>query len=128
MRTLRVSSFLLLVLLSAARAGAAVTATIVDEDGKPIAGATVQAFARETRQAAVARALAGKPDTPPVATAQSGANGAVRLDVARTPVVMLLISAQGRAAVADAADGDDLGPLMLLPSSTYKGKVTAGGK
>ena len=56
---LRTFSLLLVMLFSAAQAGAAVTATIVDEDGKPIAGATVQAFARETRQAAVARQHGG---------------------------------------------------------------------
>lgn len=119
---------LLLLLFSAAEAGAAITATVIDDDGKPIAGATVQAFARETRQAAVARVLAGKPDAPPVASAQSGADGAVRLDVARTPVVMLLVTAPGRSMVMEAADGDDLGTLLLPASSTYKGRVTAGGK
>ncbi len=122
------TALLILLLSTAINTSAAVTATIVDEDGKPIAGATAQAFARETRQAAITRVLAGKPDAPPVATAQSAANGSVRLDVGKNPVVMLLVTAQGRAAVVDAADGDDIGPVILPPSSTSKGKVTAGGK
>jgi protocatechuate 3,4-dioxygenase beta subunit len=119
-----------LALLAAATAArASITATIVDDDGKPLAGARVRAFAREDTSAFRKRLLSKEPATPPVAAATSGDDGRVSLDLKGAPIVHLIADAPGRAVqYADAADGEDAGSILLPQAAAQKGHVTSGGK
>jgi protocatechuate 3,4-dioxygenase beta subunit len=108
---------------------AAITGTVVDPDGKPIAGATIRAFAAESSAAQRARLLAGKIDRDPVVSAQSAENGTFSLDVKGAIAVDVVVDAPSHAHDAIATiDGDDLGAIVLGPPASRKLRVTAGGK
>src|SRR5437868_3083127 len=95
-------------LAAATAAHASITATILDENGKPLPGARARAFAREDTTAAKHRLLSNDPEAKPVATATSADDGTLSVDVKGTPVVRLVVDAPGRAVqIADVADGDD---------------------
>lgn len=107
---------------------AAISGVVVDENGAPLAHATVRAFAQETPRERADRALAGKIDRNPLASATTGDDGTFRMDAPR-PVVELMASAADRAVFfADAADGDDLGSILLEKSKLLAGRITAEGK
>jgi uncharacterized GH25 family protein len=108
---------------------AAITGHVIDEAGKPVAGARIRAFALEPYDAVTARLLSASPEPAPVATAQSDDKGAFRLDPKKQPVVTLVVDAPGRApAVDDVADGTSTGALMLRAAPAKRGRVTANGK
>lgn len=114
--------------VAAARLHAAITGVVVDENGAPLAHATVRAFAQETPRERAARALGGKIDRDPLASATTGDDGAFRLEAAR-PVVELIASADGRVSFyTDAADGDDLVAILLRAVKPLAGRVTADGR
>lgn len=121
-------AFLALLAISPA-ANAAITGSIIDSDAKPVAGATIRAYASEDSAALRARLLAGKLEREPVAAAQSSDNGSFSIDVKATPAVDLVIEAPGHARTSFATvDGDDLGAIVLGPPPTRKVLVTSGGK
>jgi len=108
---------------------AAITGTILDPEAKPVAGATIRAYAAENASVMRARIVAGKIDREPLATAQSVENGTFSLDVKSAVAVDVVIDAPSRARNAIAAvDGDDLGALILAPPAARKLRVTSGGK
>jgi len=110
-------------------ASAAVTGVVVDDDGAPIAGASVRAFPAETQRATASRILAGQLERQPIAKVETAADGSFRLDTAGAPLVTVTISAPDRVLLQfDASDGDDAGPLMLTAMKSHKLKITAGGK
>lgn len=116
-------------MLLAPLARAAVTGSLIDEQGAPISGATIQAFPPESTTELSARLRTEKPERTPLATAQSDAKGAFRIDVARTPVVTLAVTAPGRPVITlDAADGEDLGALLLRKATLRKGRILMSGQ
>src|SRR5258708_8676355 len=84
-------------LLTATTAHAAITAIILDEEGKPLAGVRVRAFSREDNGALRKRLLSKQPETPPIVTATTRDDGRGALDVTGEPVVLLVAAATGRA-------------------------------
>ncbi len=117
-----------LALLTATTAHATITATVLDEEGKPLAGARVRAFGREESGALRKRLLSKEPETAPIATATTAADGRVSLDVKGQPVVRLVVDASGRAVeVLETADGKDAGEVVLTKAAPQRRKVTSGG-
>src|SRR5260221_5703695 len=118
-----------LALLTATTLQAAITATILDEAGKPLAGARVRAFGREENGTLRKRLLSKEPETPAIVTAISADDGRVSLDVKGEPVVLLVADAAGRAVqLSDAVDGRDAGSFVLPKASLVKGHIKDGGK
>lgn len=120
----------LFTLLAASTAAhASITATVLDENGKPLAGARARAYAREDNASTKRRLLSNDPEAKPVATATSAEDGKLTVDVKGAPVVRLVIDAQGRAVqTVDVSDGDDAGGVVLPASAGQKGHITSGGK
>src|SRR5260221_4117047 len=115
-----------LALLTATTAHATITATVLDEEGKPLAGARVRAFGREESGALRKRLLSKEPETAPIATATTTADGRVSLDVNGQPVVRLVVDASGRAVeVLETADGKDAGEVVLTKAAPQRRKVTS---
>jgi protocatechuate 3,4-dioxygenase beta subunit len=118
-----------LAVLTATAAHAAITGTLVDPDSKPIAGATIRAFAAEDSAAFRARLLAGKIDREALATAKSAENGAFSIDVKGATAVDVMIEAPSRRHVTvPTVDGDDLGAITLAPPPSRTIRVTSAGK
>jgi hypothetical protein len=125
----KVAVLVALLLTAASAAHAAITGTVVDPDAKPIAGATIRAYAAEDSAAMRARLLAGKVDREPLASAQSAENGAFSIDVKGAAAVDVTIEAPGRHhATIPTVDGEDLGAITLAPPPTRMIRVTSGGK
>jgi protocatechuate 3,4-dioxygenase beta subunit len=102
-----------ILLFSAATLQASITGTLIDEQGKPIAGATVRAYASEEWKSTSARLMSGATDRPVIATAQSGENGAFKLDP-KTPLVDVVIEANGmRMRSFEAPDGEELNAIVM---------------
>src|SRR3954453_7842846 len=94
---------------------AAITGTVIDHDGKPVAGAAIRAYAAENSSVMRARLLAGKIDLEPVAPAQTAENGTFSLDVKGPGAVDVTVDAPSRARTAIATvDGDDLGSTVFV--------------
>jgi len=112
-----------------AAAHAAITGSIVDPEGKPIAGATVRAFAVEGSDAMRARLVAGKIERDPVASVQSAENGSFSIELKTPAAVDVTIDAPSRRSTTIATvDGDDLGSIVLASPSRRTIRVTSGGK
>src|ERR1700674_1025872 len=106
------------ILLTTTALHAAINALILHEEGKPLAGARVRAFAREENGALRKRLLSKEPETPAIATAISADDGRVSLDVKGEPVILLVADAAGRAVqLSDAVDGRDAGAFVLPKSA-----------
>jgi hypothetical protein len=119
-----------LLLLFAVSASAAVTGTVIGDDGAPLAGARVRAFAREPFGVTAARLLSNAPDAVAIATSESGADGKFSIDVKGNATVDVVADAAGREpAVFFAADGDDAGAIFLRTAGKGRRiRVTADGK
>jgi len=120
---------LLLVLTVAVTANAAITGSIADADSKPIAGATVRAYAAEGSAATRARLIAGKLEREPVASVKSAENGSFSIELKTPAAVDVVIEAPSYSpAIIPTVDGDDLGVIVLNAPSTRTIRVTSGGK
>jgi hypothetical protein len=129
MRKLSIAFALTVSLTICATTYAAIAGTTVDIDGKPIAGATIHAYAVEGSAAMRARLLAGKLDREPLATAKSAENGSFSIDLKSPAAVDLTIEASAHAPSTIATvDGDDLGMIVLAAPATRSMRVTSGGK
>ncbi|MGA8808526.1 MAG: carboxypeptidase regulatory-like domain-containing protein [Thermoanaerobaculia bacterium] len=108
---------------------AAITGTVIDPDAKPIAGATIRAYAPENSSAMRARIVAGKIDREPIASTKSADNGTFSLDVKDAVAVDVVVDALSypRTSIAT-VDGDDLGAILLGPAVPKMLRVTSGGK
>jgi len=110
-------------------AHAAITGSVVDDDGAPIAGAVVRVFTYESPVALAQRIAAGKLERDPIARVATTDTGAFKIETNGTPVVTLTASAPGRQVVEMfAADGDETGPLMIATAAPRKIKITSDGK
>jgi hypothetical protein len=112
-----------------ATAHAAITGSLADSDGKPIAGATIRAYAAEGSDLMRARLVAGKLERDALASAQSAENGSFSIELKTPAAVDVTIEApsHNRTTIAT-VDGDDLGVIVLGPPSTRTVRVTSGGK
>lgn len=119
----------LCLLLCSPAASAVVTGRVMDEDGKPLRGVRVRARAQETGQQWYARVLSKSPEAVVLASAQTGDDGAFRVDGKGHAVVNLAFDAPGRHSVVhQVADGDDTGAIVLRAMAARRGRVTANGK
>ena len=108
---------------------AAITGTVVTEDGAPIAGARVSAFPAESTRELRMRMLSDKPQREPIARVTTGDDGAFRIDPKDSVAVDLLIVAPGRMTREwFAVPNQDLGSIPLGDGSPHTVHVTAGGK
>ena len=120
---------LVLLSLTATTAHAGVTIAVLDEQGKPLAGARVRAFAHEDQAVFYKRLLSKAPETSPVATVTTAADGRASLDVKGEERVLLVVDAAGRAVQrVEAFEGRDAGPVVLPQAAPRKGRVTSGGQ
>jgi protocatechuate 3,4-dioxygenase beta subunit len=121
---------LLPLLLSAATASAAVTGTVVADDGAPLAGARVRAFAREAFSATAARLLSSSPDAVPIAATESAADGRFSIDAKGNATIDIVVDAAGREPAAFyAADGDDAGVIPLTAAGkAHRARLLTDGK
>jgi len=107
---------------------AAVTGSIVDPNGNPVAGATVRAYAVETRPDLLRRIVSGKIDREPLATVKTSDSGDFRLDKLGQPTVDLVAELPGRETVTRfTADGEDV-TLMMREAKPRRMRVTGNGK
>ncbi|HEX9163945.1 MAG TPA: carboxypeptidase regulatory-like domain-containing protein [Thermoanaerobaculia bacterium] len=110
-------------------ASAAITGTVMNNDGQPIAGAKVEVFTLTTMDEARARLVSGGAVPQPIAATQTDAKGKFTLDSPKDPVVQLRVSANGYAPDSLRSErDDDVGALELTQAETKTGVVTANGK
>lgn len=118
---------IVLLSLTAMTAHAGVTVAVLDEEGKPLAGARVRAFRHEDKALFYKRLLSKAPETSPVATATTAGDGRASLDVKGELSVLLVVDAAGRAVQrVEAFEGHDVGPVVLPQAAPRKGRVTSG--
>src|SRR5690349_17088519 len=119
----------LCLLLCSPAASAVVTGRVMDEEGKPLRGVRVRVRAQETGRQWYARVLSASPEAVVLASAQTGDDGAFRVDGKGQAVVNLALDATGRhSVVRQVADGDDTGAIVLRAVAARRGRVTANGK
>src|SRR5712692_7450880 len=120
-------TFLSLLFLASA-AHASITGTLIDEQGKPVAGATIEAFAAEDSQALRARLLSKNPERTPVASAHSTDAGGFTIDP-KNRVADLAIRVGGRVAAGlQIPNGEDAGTIVIPSRASLKVRVMASGK
>lgn len=120
---------LLFALTFSVAAHAAITGTIVDADQKPIAGATIRAYAAEGSAAMRARLIAGKIDREPLVETKSAENGSFSIELKNPVAVDVTFEGPGsRRMTMATVDGDDVGAIIFGPAPTRTWRVTSGGK
>jgi protocatechuate 3,4-dioxygenase beta subunit len=109
---------------------ASITGTVIDHDGKPVAGARVSAFALETRDARRVRLQSKSPERTPLTTATADSHGAFVINAPKdAAVVELQAEAKGFGLDVVRAERDDESITMMLPTAATKtGTITANGK
>lgn len=118
----------LALLVCGGAAHAAVTGHAMDEEGKPLRGVRVQVRARETSEQWHARLLSKTPEAVVLATAETGDDGAFRVETKGHSVVEVQLHAPGRfPASRDIADGDYAGAAILRAGALRRGRITANG-
>jgi protocatechuate 3,4-dioxygenase beta subunit len=125
MRTVTLSVLVLTAAL-ASPAGAAVTGRIIVPDGRPLAGARVEAYGLESPLERAARLVAGRA-RPLVGTATTAADGSFRLE-SGLAVVDLVVTAPGFAPAFASTAGGGPTTLVLRRAATARGEVRAGGR
>src|SRR6185503_13179044 len=110
----------LLLLTLAASANAAVTGTLIDEQAKPVSGATIRAYRAEERRVSATRFANGTFERPVIATAKSGENGAFSIDVG-VPLADLVIDSEGlQQQTVEVPDGQNLNIIVMRPKRTRR--------
>ena len=120
----------ILAILLAMPAMASVTGTIVDSDGKPIAGAAVSMYTPEAITARRLRLVSATPDRQPLATTTTDSKGNFAFESPKgTNVVHVAIEAKGYAPDAIRLLSDeDAGAIELTTAPMQRGTITANGK
>ncbi|MGA7615351.1 MAG: carboxypeptidase regulatory-like domain-containing protein [Thermoanaerobaculia bacterium] len=117
------------ILATATGAGAALTGTIIDPNGKPIKGATVAAYPLEGRSELTVRLASAKPALAPLVEGVSDSHGKFSIDVAKGTTLRLLATAAGTAPAGAIVSSDgDAGVFLLVPAATKSGRVTSSGR
>ena len=107
---------------------AAVTGRVFDEDGKPIAKATVRAYPAEPTDTVFARLLSEKPEREPDGVAVTKEDGSFTVET-KSLVPMLLVEAPGKAFFREAfVDGSNAVGIVLRGGDPLRGRVTSAGK
>ncbi|MGZ8867485.1 MAG: carboxypeptidase regulatory-like domain-containing protein, partial [Thermoanaerobaculia bacterium] len=109
---------------------AALTGTVMNAEGEPVAGARISAYALETAAMKRVRLLSDKPERAPLATLQTPENGRFSLDWPKEhAVAMIQIEANGFAPHSIRVERDDeVGALSLTLAPSKSGRITAAGK
>ena len=108
---------------------AAITGTLMNSDGQPVAGAKLALHSLETADARRARLLSDKPERTPLAATASDAQGRFSFESPKEPVVAIQVTADGYAPNAIRVERDeDMGGVLLTRAATKEGRVTANGK
>ncbi|HEX6085238.1 MAG TPA: carboxypeptidase regulatory-like domain-containing protein [Thermoanaerobaculia bacterium] len=128
MRHARLAVALLLSLLSLP-AVAAITGTVVTNDGVPVAGARVLIYATETPTARRERLLSASPQIVPLAETKSDAKGVFSLPSPKEAVVELRIELRGYEPEEKRVEKDEeLGAVTIAKREMKSGTISAGGK
>jgi Predicted outer membrane protein len=116
-------------ILTATSALASIHGLVMTSDGKPLANASVVAYAIETSDQRSSRLVSATPDRPVVASAKTNSKGEFDVDPKKLPVVELNITAPALGIQKRfALEGDDAGVFMLRASSMRSAQVRAEGK
>ena len=115
-------------LLVSAPAFAAITGTVINTDGQPLAGAKVSLYSPETVEARRARWASKSSERKPLATVQSDSKGNFSIE-GKEPLLDLRIEAAGYAPdTTRVVPDEEIGAVALISAPTLRGKITAGGK
>ncbi|HEX8617741.1 MAG TPA: carboxypeptidase regulatory-like domain-containing protein, partial [Thermoanaerobaculia bacterium] len=115
--------------LFAAPLFAAVTGTVMDSDGAPIAGARITIRAYESPDARRARLVSATPELAPLAVTESDAKGNFKFESPKNPVVGLFVTANGYSPMSGRAERDEeIGAIVLQKGQTKRGVISAAGK
>jgi len=127
-RRLLCISFVLSSLVAPLRA--AVIGTVINIDGKAIAGAKVSLFAPELIAAQGARMLSAEPQRKALTTGTTDSAGRLSLDVPKDQTVVdVRIEAAGYApSSVRVVSDDDLGAILLTQAAPVRGTITANGQ
>lgn len=108
---------------------AAITGTVMTNDGAPIANARVSIHAVETPDARRARWMSASPHPVPLLSTQTDRNGNWSLESPKEPVVDLRISANGFDPVQLRIERDEeTGAVVMVKSEMKSGTIKGGGK
>ena len=108
---------------------AAITGTLMNSDGLPVAGARLALHPLETADARRARLLSDKPERTPLAATASDAQGRFSFESPKEPVVAIQVTADGYApAVLRTERDEEMGGVLLAAATTKEGRITANGK
>ena len=116
--------------VAALPAFAAITGTVMNSDGVPVAGARVSITAHEDLVARRVRLTSATPEAVPIASTQTDSKGSFTLDSPKSAVVSLQVSAGGFAPMSRRIERDeDTGAIVLQRSETKRGTISsADGK
>jgi large repetitive protein len=116
--------------LAALPLNAAISGSVMNSDGKAIAGAKISIFAPETLTSRRERLVSKTPQRQALATATSDANGNFRIEPPKdATIVDMRIDAAGYAPDASRQQNDDeSGAVILVRAESKTGTVRAGGK
>src|SRR5258708_40132898 len=108
----------------------AVTGTVINSDGAPVAGAKVSLFAPETLAAGRARLASKSSERTPLASVTTGQNGSFSLDSPKgEPLLDLNIVAAGFAPSGlRVVPDEDIGAPARSPAPAKSGTISANGK
>src|SRR5947207_2369683 len=104
---------------------AAISGSVMNSDGQPIAAAKISLFTPEGIAARRERLLSKTPQRPPLATASSDANGVFRIEAPKDkPIVELRVEAPGYAPDSERLQSDDdVGAMVLTHAESKSGTV-----
>jgi len=126
---MRARLFLVVLSLFSLPVFAAITGTVINPDGQPVAGAKVSAFALESLDARRARLASAETARKPLATTTTDSKGNFSIDAPKSSVVDLRFDAAGFGPLVErAAADDDAGVIQLQPGQLKQGTITANGK
>jgi large repetitive protein len=119
----------LLITLFALPSFAAITGVVMTTDGKPVAGAKITITSFDPIEHRRVRLLTGAPAPAPIATTQTGTNGAFTLETPKDPLVDLRIEASGYEPQLRRVERDEeTGAIALRKADMKSGTVSANGK
>lgn len=119
----------LLMVLASVPAYGAITGVVMSRDDVAIGGAHVAIAAVESGDARRARLASADPVRVVLASVETDAKGAFKLESPKEAIVDLLVSANGYAPSLQRIERDqDVGALALRTAAMKSGTITAGGK
>jgi len=127
MRPIAIAFFVCLA--AALSVNAAVTGTLINSDGQPVAGAKLSLYSPEPPETIQARLISATPERTPLASTTSDSKGKFSFESPKEAVVTLSIVANGFAPATVAVERDDeRGAILLSAAPPRQGRITANGK